>query len=55
MLRRRHGVELLSAITLTLLSTVCFAFVDDIDLPITGRKHLSGEDLTNPFREAFDQ
>ena len=36
---KRHGVELLSATTLTLVSLVCFAFVDDTDLPITRRKH----------------
>ena len=29
MCRKRHGVELLSATTVTLLSLVCFAFVDD--------------------------
>ena len=54
MFRKRHGVELLSATTLTLLSIVCFAFVDDTDLPITGQKHLSGEDFINPFQEALD-
>ena len=55
MFRKRHGVELLSATTLTFLSLVCFAFVDNTDLPITGRKHSSGEDLINPFQEALDQ
>ena len=39
MFRKRHEVELLSATTLTLLSLVYFAFVDDTDLPITGRNH----------------
>ena len=42
MLRKRHGVELLSATTLTLLSIVCFAFVEDTDLPITGQKFSRG-------------
>ena len=55
MFRKRHGVELLSATTLTLLSIVCFAFVDDTDLPLTGQKHSSGEDLINPFQEALDR
>ena len=55
MFRKRHGVELLSATTLTLLSLVCFAFVDNTDLPITGRKHSRGEDLINPFQEALDR
>ena len=55
MFRKRHGVELLSATTLTLLSLVCFTFVDDIDLPITGRKHSRGEDCINPFQEALDR
>ena len=45
MLRKRHGVELLSATTLTLVSLVCFTFVDDTNLPITGRKHSTGEEL----------
>ena len=55
MCRKRHGVELLSATTVTLLSLVCFAFVDDTDLPITGRKHSRGEDLIHLFQEALDQ
>ena len=55
MFRKKHGVELLSAITLTLLSIVCFAFVDDTDLPITGQKHSLGEDLINLFQEALDR
>lgn len=33
MLWKRHGVELLLATTLTLVSLVCFAFVDDTGLP----------------------
>ena len=39
------------------LYRVCFseAFVDDTDLPITGRKHSTGEDLINPFQEALDR
>ena len=53
--RKRHGVELLSATTLTLMSFVCFVFVDNTDLPISGRKYLTGEDLVNPFQEALDQ
>ena len=55
MFRKQHGVEVLSATTLTLLSIVCFAFVDDTDLPITEQKHSSGEDLINPFRETLDR
>ena len=55
MFRKRHRVELLSATTLTLLSLVCFAFVDNTDLPITGRKYSRGEDLIYPFQEALDR
>ena len=55
MFRKRHGVEILSATTLTLLSIVCFAFADDTDLSITGQKHPSGKVLINPFQEAFDR
>ena len=55
MCRKRHGVVLLSATTLTLLSLVCFAFVDNTYLPITGRKHSRGEDLINQFQEALDR
>ena len=35
MYRKRHGVEFLSATTLTLFTLVCFAFLDDTDLPLT--------------------
>ena len=45
----------MSATTLTLLSIVCFAFVNNTDLPITGQKSPSREDLINPFQEAFDR
>ena len=55
MLRKRHGVELVSATTLTLLSIVCFAFVDNKNLPITGRKQSSGEDHIDPFQETLDR
>ena len=48
-------MEVLSATTLILLSIVCFAFVDNTDLPITGQKHSAGEDLINPFQEALDR
>ena len=55
MFRKQHTVEVLSATTLTLLSIVWFAFVNDTDLPITGQKHSSREDLINPFQEALDR
>ena len=55
MFRKQHEVELLSATTLTLLSIVCFAFVDNTDLPITGQKHSNGEDLINLFQEVLDR
>ena len=55
MFRKTHGVELLSATTLILVTLVCFAFVDDIVLPIIGRKHSTGEDFINPFQEALDR
>ena len=53
--RKRHCVELLSVTTLTLVSLVCFAFVNDTDIPITGEKHSMEEDLVIPFQEALDR
>ena len=55
MYRKRHGVEFLSATTLTLFTLVCFAFVDDTDLPLTRGKYSTGEELINPFQEALDR
>ena len=55
MFRKPHTVEVLSATTLILLSIVCFAFVDDIDLPITGQKYSSREDIISPFQDALDR
>ena len=55
MLRKRHGVELLSATTLRLVSLVCFTFVDDTDIPITGEKYSTGKDLAILFQEAINR
>ena len=55
MLRKHHGVEFLSAVTLTLVGFVYFSFVDDTDLPVTGELHSRGEDLTKPFQEALNR
>ena len=54
-LRKHHGVEFLSATTLTLVGFVCFSFVDDTDLPMTGESHSRNEDLIKPFQEALNQ
>ena len=55
MLAKKHGVKLLSATSLNLISLVCFAFVDNTDLPVTGEQHSTGEDIAPSFQEALDR
>ena len=55
MLAKKHGVQILSATLLTLVSLDCFAFVDDTDLPVIGERHSTGEDIAPLFRDALDR
>ena len=55
MLARNHGVQLLSATLLTLISLACLAFVDNTDFPVTGEQHPTGEDIAPSFQEALDR
>ena len=55
MLKKYHGVEFLSVVTLTLVNFVCFSFVDNTDLPVTGKSHSRGEDLIKPSKEALNR
>ena len=56
MKRHGHGVKLLSAMTLSMVCIVCFAFVDDTDLVISGEfKHSTGEETCIEFQTALDR
>jgi hypothetical protein len=55
MKRHNHGVKLRSALTLSLVSIVCFAFVDDTDLVISGQfRHSTGKESYEEFQSALD-
>ena len=48
-------MEMKSELSHSLISIVCFAFVDDTDLPISGQtRTTTGKDFQQPFQEAFD-
>jgi hypothetical protein len=56
MKRHNQGVKLRSALTLSLVSIVCFAFVDDTDLVISGRfRHSTGEESCEELQSALDR
>ena len=55
MLAKNHGVQLLSATSVTLICIVCFAFVDDTDLPVTEERHSTGESIAPLFQAALDR
>ena len=55
MLAKNHGVQLLSATTVTLICIVCFSFVDDTDLPVAGERHSTGESIAPLFQSALDR
>jgi hypothetical protein len=56
MKRHNHGVKLQSALTLSLVSIVCFAFVDDTDLVISGQfRHSTGKESCKEFQSALDR
>ena len=51
-----HGVDLLTSISLRAICLVCFAFVDDTDLVISGRDQFTkGEDIKEEFQIALDR
>ena len=52
MLVKKHGFQLLSATSLTLISLVCFVFVDNTNLPVTAEHHSVGEDIAPLFQDA---
>lgn len=55
MKRRRHSVEKRSALSYSLISIVCFVFVNNTDLPILGQIRTTvGEELQQPFQEALN-
>ena len=50
-----YGVQLRSALSRTLFNIVCFAFVDNTDLPMTDPTVVnSGEELQETFQEKLD-
>ena len=50
-----YGVQLRSALSKTLFNIVCFAFVDDTDLPMTAPTvDTLGEELQETFQETLD-
>jgi hypothetical protein len=50
-----QGVILPSALTLSLVSIVCFAFVDNTDLVISGQfRHSTGKESCEEFQSALD-
>ena len=54
--RHGHGVDLLTSISLRAICLVCFAFVDDTDLVISGRDRFTkGEDIKEEFQVALDR
>ena len=55
MLAKNHGIQLLSTTSVTLICIVCFAFVDDTDLPVIGERHSTGESIAPLFQAALDR
>ena len=52
--KRGHGVDMLSSLSLSLISIACFSYVDDTDLPISGKhRTTTGEELQIPFQNAL--
>ena len=53
--RRGHRVKLLSSISATLITLICFAFVDDTDLPcVASSVYESGESVALKFQKSLD-
>jgi hypothetical protein len=56
MATRGHGFDLLSALTSTLISFVCHAFVDDTDLVRSAKTAAnSGKDVIGEMQEVLDR
>ena len=56
MKRKGYGTNLASSLSLTLVSIVCFAFVDDTDVINTGTSRTTtGEEMLPKFQEALDR
>ena len=54
MKKRGHGVDMMSSLSLSLISIACFAYVDDTDLPVSGQhRTTTGEQLKVPFQNAL--
>ena len=53
MLAKGYCIQLLSTTSMRLISLVCFTFVDDTDLPVTGERHSTGQNIS--LQEALDQ
>ena len=50
--KKKKGVQFLSATFLTLIiGLVCFAFVNDTNLPVTGEQHSTGDDMAPSFQD----
>ena len=51
-----HGAEFVTAISRKLLSIVCYAYVDDTDLPKSAAtRTTTGEELQIPFQEMLNR
>ena len=55
MKNRGHGINLRASLSTVLISFVCFAFVDDTDIPVTALDRFStGKDVGPLFQKAID-
>ena len=55
MLAKNYGVQLLLATSLTLICLWCFTFVDNTNLPVTGERHSTGDDIVQLSQDALDR
>ena len=54
--KHNHGVNMRTSLSMTLISLVCFAFVDDMDLPVSALdKYMTGEEVEPMFQQALDR
>lgn len=54
--KHNHGVNTRTSLSMTLISLVCFAFVDDTGLPVSApQKNMTGEEVGQMFQEALDR
>ena len=53
--KRGHSVELMSSLSVALISIVCFAFVDNTNLPVVAKtKQDTGETVAIQFQNTLD-